>query len=184
MATLPGAWRYRVSTGTGGPVSVYCDWVRWKVWSVTSISLWQHVKLSVQIRPWDTLACCLDIKQPTNQQTIRHFPVWVRTCWPNPRPRPEKMRLTTQWNWVKLFTDGCLRRLSMLVGGKENRRQESRSRGLSLCFSERFVSLCFSERFVSVFRNGLCLFFGAVCVCFSERLVSVFRNGLCLFVFR
>ena len=26
VATLPGAWRYRV-----GPVSVYCDWVRWKV---------------------------------------------------------------------------------------------------------------------------------------------------------
>ena len=41
VATLPGAWRYRVSTGTGrpgvsilglvGPVSVYCDWVRWKL---------------------------------------------------------------------------------------------------------------------------------------------------------
>ena len=29
-----------------GPVSVYCDWVRWKVWSATSISVWHHVKLS------------------------------------------------------------------------------------------------------------------------------------------
>ena len=29
VATLPGAWRYRVSAGTGQPgVSVYCDWVR------------------------------------------------------------------------------------------------------------------------------------------------------------
>ena len=28
VATLPGAWRYRVSAGTGRPVSVYCDWVR------------------------------------------------------------------------------------------------------------------------------------------------------------
>ena len=28
MATLPGAWRYSVSAGTGRPVSVYCDWVR------------------------------------------------------------------------------------------------------------------------------------------------------------
>ena len=27
VATLSGAWRYRVST-TGGPVPVYCDWVR------------------------------------------------------------------------------------------------------------------------------------------------------------
>ena len=31
--------------------SALSDWVRWKVWSATSISVWQHVKLSVQIRP-------------------------------------------------------------------------------------------------------------------------------------
>ena len=55
--------------GLVGPVSVYCDWVRQKVWSAASISVWQHVKLSVQIRPWDTLACCWDVQQPTNQQT-------------------------------------------------------------------------------------------------------------------
>ena len=32
--------------GLVGPVSVYCDWVRWKVWSATSISVWQHIRLS------------------------------------------------------------------------------------------------------------------------------------------
>ena len=32
-------------------VSVHCDWVKWKVWSATAISVWQHVKLSEQIRP-------------------------------------------------------------------------------------------------------------------------------------
>ena len=37
--------------GLVGPVSVYCDWVRWKVGSATSISVWQYVKLSEQIRP-------------------------------------------------------------------------------------------------------------------------------------
>ena len=37
VVTLPGAWRYRVSAGTGGLVSVYCDWVRWNVWSASSI---------------------------------------------------------------------------------------------------------------------------------------------------
>ena len=37
--------------GLVGPVSVDRDWVRWKVWSATSISVWQHVKLSEQIRP-------------------------------------------------------------------------------------------------------------------------------------
>ena len=35
--------------------------------------MWQHVKLSVQIHPWDTLACCWDDKQPTNQQTPPTF---------------------------------------------------------------------------------------------------------------
>ena len=51
-----------------GPVLVYCDWVRWKVWSATSISVWQRVKLSEKIRPSDTLACCWDVKQPTSKQ--------------------------------------------------------------------------------------------------------------------
>ena len=37
VATLPGAWRYRL--GLVGPVSVHCDWVRWKVCSTTSISV-------------------------------------------------------------------------------------------------------------------------------------------------
>ena len=27
VATLPSTWHYRVSTGTGWPVSVYCDWM-------------------------------------------------------------------------------------------------------------------------------------------------------------
>ena len=31
--------------------------------------MWQHVKLSEQIYPWDTLACCWDVKQASNQQT-------------------------------------------------------------------------------------------------------------------
>ena len=44
VATLPSAWRYRVSAGTGWP-GVSILWVRWKVWSTTSISVWQHVKI-------------------------------------------------------------------------------------------------------------------------------------------
>ena len=31
--------------------------------------MWQHVKLSEQIRLWDTLACCWDVKQASNQPT-------------------------------------------------------------------------------------------------------------------
>ena len=29
--------------------------------------MWQHVQLCEQIRPWDTPACCWDVKQPTNK---------------------------------------------------------------------------------------------------------------------
>ena len=63
VATLPGAWCYR----TGWPgVSILWLGEMESRWSATSISVWQHVKLSEQIRPWDTLACYWDIKQPTN----------------------------------------------------------------------------------------------------------------------
>ena len=37
--------------GLVDPVSVYCDWVRYKVGSATSISVWQHVQWSMQICP-------------------------------------------------------------------------------------------------------------------------------------
>ena len=46
--------------GLISPVSVYFDWVRNVA---TSISVWQHVKLSSTLRPWDTQACCWDEKQ-------------------------------------------------------------------------------------------------------------------------
>ena len=35
--------------------------------------MWQHLELSVQIRPWDTLACCGDVKRPTNQQINKPY---------------------------------------------------------------------------------------------------------------
>ena len=45
VAILPGAWRYRVSVGTGrSGVSIL--WLGEIVWSATSISVWQHVLLS------------------------------------------------------------------------------------------------------------------------------------------
>ena len=69
MATLPGAWRYRIRTGTGRP-GVRTLWLG----EVESL-LWNFY-LSVaalkteQIRAWDTLACCWDVKK-TNKQTNR-----------------------------------------------------------------------------------------------------------------
>ena len=82
MATLPGAWCYRVSAGTGRPgVST--------LWLGEVESLICNFCLSVAARkivwadrPWDTLACCWDVKQPTNQPTARcHERVSAGTGW-------------------------------------------------------------------------------------------------------
>ena len=66
VTNLPGTWCYRVSVGAGWPgVSV--------LWLGEMESLICNFYLSVaahkieQICPWDTLACCWDIKQPTNK---------------------------------------------------------------------------------------------------------------------
>ena len=75
VATLPGAWRYRVSAGTGRP-GVSILWLGEVESLICNFSVWQHVKLSEQICPCDTLACCWDIKQPTNKQIL--FIGWNR----------------------------------------------------------------------------------------------------------
>ena len=41
--------------------------------------MWQHVQLSEQVRPRDTLACCWDVKQPTNQTTSAQRSCVIRT---------------------------------------------------------------------------------------------------------
>ena len=79
VTTLPGAWHYRVSAGTGWPgVSVNILWLG-EVESLicNSISVWQHVNLSEQIRPWATLSCCWDIKQSKNNNNSYLFPVSI-----------------------------------------------------------------------------------------------------------
>ena len=56
--------------GLVGPVSVYCDWVRQKVGSITSTSVWQHIFcLSRSVPEIYTLACCWDATQPADRPT-------------------------------------------------------------------------------------------------------------------
>ena len=62
--------------GLVGPVSVYRDWVKFKVRSAASASVWQHVQLSEQNRSCDTLACCWDVKQPTNNNNSTLQLLW------------------------------------------------------------------------------------------------------------
>ena len=55
---------------------------RLDVWSAASISVWQHVHLSEQIRPCYTLACCWAVKQATNQPTITSSAgLWPSCIW-------------------------------------------------------------------------------------------------------
>ena len=63
VATLRGAWLYRVSTGTGRPgVSI--------LWLGEVERLSCNFCLSVYLRY--TVACCWDVKQPTNKQALEH----------------------------------------------------------------------------------------------------------------
>ena len=72
VATLHGAQHYRVSAGISWPIFSILwlleveKWSATKVWSAASISVWWLVNLS-------ELACCWDVKQPTNKQTIFHI---------------------------------------------------------------------------------------------------------------
>ena len=71
VATLPGAWHYKISAGTGWPgvSKLWLGEVESLIWN-----FYLSVALSVQILSWDTLACCWDVKQPTNNQL---------TLWPS-----------------------------------------------------------------------------------------------------
>ena len=77
VVTLQGAWHYRVSAGTGraGASILWLgemeSWICSFYPSAASVSVWQHAHLSGQIRPWDTLAWCWDVKQPTNKLWLR-----------------------------------------------------------------------------------------------------------------
>ena len=77
VAPPPGTWCYRVSAGTGWLGVSIRDWVRQKVWSAISLSVWQHVKLPKQIRPWNRLACSWNVKQPTKKPTLNVILSWI-----------------------------------------------------------------------------------------------------------
>ena len=72
-----------------------------------------HVKLSEQIRPWDTLACCWDAEQ-TNKQTLESWvlPMTIWQCWLSCswRSHPSsftvfvlKTRLSRPWKIIRGF---------------------------------------------------------------------------------
>ena len=71
VAIFAGAQGYSVRAGTGWP-GVGILWlgkIESLICNFCTVSMWQQVKLSEQIRPWDTLACCCYVKQLTNQPT-------------------------------------------------------------------------------------------------------------------
>ena len=54
--------------GLVGPVSVYCDWVRWKVWSAASISVWPAARKVVGVDPSLRYTGMLLGREATNKQ--------------------------------------------------------------------------------------------------------------------
>ena len=69
VATLPGIWRYRVSAGTGQP-SVSMLWLGEMESLICNFYLSEAACKIVWADPsLSTLACCWDVKQPTNKQT-------------------------------------------------------------------------------------------------------------------
>ena len=72
VATQPGAWRYRVSAGTGRP-GVSILWLGEMESLICSFCLSVAARKIVQICPWDALACCWVVKQPTNNNSNPHF---------------------------------------------------------------------------------------------------------------
>ena len=95
MVTLPGAWRYRVSAGAGcSGVSI--------LWLSEMESLICNFCLSVVAckivwadSPWDILACCWGVKQPTNKQAT----VWIKCN--TAQPLATKGGLVSHSDWVK-----------------------------------------------------------------------------------
>ena len=68
VATLTGAWHYRVSAGIGWPgVSILSLGEMESL--ICNFCLSVAARKIEQIHPWDTLACCWDVKQASNQQT-------------------------------------------------------------------------------------------------------------------
>ena len=80
VATLPGAWHYRVSAGTG--------WLGVSIlWLGEIASLIHNLYLSVaahtivsQIPPWDTLSWCWYVKQPITANTSGTGIILLCTC--------------------------------------------------------------------------------------------------------
>ena len=85
VATLPGAWHFRVSAGTGWP-GVSILWLGKVESLICNFYLSVAARKIVQIRPWDTLACCWDVKQPTtnNKQTNIAI-IWNSIDWESER---------------------------------------------------------------------------------------------------
>ena len=66
VATLPGAWRYRVSAGTGR-LGVSKLWLGETENSICNFCLSVAARITEQISPWDSLACFWDVKQASKQ---------------------------------------------------------------------------------------------------------------------
>ena len=77
VATLQGAWRYRVSAGTGWPCASIL-WLGEIECLICSFSVWQHIWAGSSIRYTSML---LDVKQLTNNKSLHDMYFgWMCFC--------------------------------------------------------------------------------------------------------
>ena len=77
VVTLPSAWRYRVSAGTGRP-GVSILWLGEVESLICNFYLIVAARKIEHIRPWDT--CWWDAKQPTNKLKRREWSYFITPC--------------------------------------------------------------------------------------------------------
>ena len=200
VATLQGACVIGTVQGLVGPVSVYCNWVRWKVWSATSISVWQHVKLSEQIRPLYTLSCRCDIKQPTNNLFVcysRHtgcmitsyLSVLQQTHWLHGQWLPVYVLQQTHWlhgQWLPVcVTADTLAAWSMVTCLCYSRHTDCMVNGyLSMCYSRH--TGCMVNVYLSMYysRHTCHMITGYLSMCYSRHTDHLVTGYLFLYYSR
>ena len=102
--------------GQAGPVSVYCDRVRWKVWFAASISVWQHVKLS---------------------RSVPEIHSHVAGTLSNQQQTTNKPELSTQIRWVDFVSNCNMSYISPRLTNPPTQERCSKSVSVrrSICFS-------------------------------------------------
>ena len=149
--------------GLGGPKPVYCDWAWGKVWSTTSVAVWQHVKLSEQIRPQHVAGTLSN--QPTNNIATAATCSSCVHAWGHSQVHLCQDQEHGAWD-RNCVIDGCV----CVIDG-------------CVCIIDGYV--CVIDGYVCVTDGCVCVIDGYVCVtdgcvCVIDGCVCVIDGCVCI----